>query len=174
MDIKAKSIPMKSAMPHAGSDAPYRMVMGKDGKAWFYRTGKFAATAIYVDGGKGSEGMGGRVCRFELEDGSFFDSIGPWMSNANHLFQMTGVDLRDKYATSLILSRQVHYPKDSYGIMPDMLDVVHYEPEFVEGTFDRPNLLAQKIANDLDETLYYFIETSGGAQSGQVRPQRSK
>lgn len=170
MDIKGGNLMIKSADPHAQSEAPYRMVKSKSGRAWFYRDGKFAANAIYADGGPGSEGMGGRTCRFELEDGTHYDSIGPWMGNADTLFRETGVDLRDKYASRLILARKREYPKGQYYDRPDMIDVVHFEEEFVEGTFDRANILAQEIANKMGEKLCCFIETSGGSQSFHVTP----
>lgn len=170
MDIKAKEYRQTSADPSAQKDAPYRKVMGKSGKAWFYVPGRFAATAIYVDGGKGSQGMGGRVCQFKLEDGTTFDSIGPWMTGPDGLFKDTGIDLRNQCATRLILARKVHYPKDTYAFRPDMIDVVYHEPEFVEGTFNRPNELAQKIVNEMNEPLHYFIESFGGAQSGLMKP----
>lgn len=171
MDIKGKNLSSTSAHPHAQSKAPYKMVMDKSGRrAWFYRDVKFAAGNIYADGGPGSEGMGGRTCRFELEDGTHYDSIGPWMGNANDLFNQTGVDLRNRHASRLILARRVEYPKNEYFVRPDMLDVVHFEEDFIEGTFDRANILAQEIANKMGEKLHYFIETSGGSQCFHVLP----
>jgi len=170
MDIEAKNFPTISAMPHARDDTPYKMVIGKSGKAWFYRDRKFAATAIYVDGGKGSEGMGGRTCRFDLEDGTHYDSIGPWMTTAEHLFADTGVDVRNRYASRLILCRKIEYPKNGYYTRPNMLDVVHFEEEYVEGTRNRADELAQQIANKMGEKLFYFIETPGGSTCFHVVP----
>jgi hypothetical protein len=170
MDIKAANFPQVSADPHAQSDAPYRTAKGKDGKLWLYRDGKFAATAIYKDGGPGSQGMAGRTCRFDLEDGTHYDSIGPWMGGAEQLFAETGVDLRDRYAVRLIMCRRVEYPKNGYYIRPDMLDVVHYEEDFVEGRVERGRELSQEIANKLGEKLYYFIETAGGSSAGWISP----
>jgi hypothetical protein len=170
MDIKGGNLLIKSAHPHAQDEAPYKMVRSKSGRAYFYRDVKFGAGNIYADGGPGSEGMGGRTCRFELEDGTHYDSIGPWMTNSNDLFAQTGVDLRNRHASRLILARKIEYPKGQYCDRPDMLDVVHYEEEFVEGTFDRANILAQDIADKMGEKLFYFIETSGGAQSFHVLP----
>lgn len=169
MDIKGKDTPNKSAHPHAYSDAPYRMVIGETGRRWFYKPGKFAATAIYAESDEGNRGMAGSTIMFKLEDGTHHSSIGPWMGNALHMLEDTGIDLRAQYATRLIMSRNVEYPKN-YSFMPDMIDVVHHEPEFVEGTFDRPNELAQSIADRMGERLFYFIETAGGAQTGQVSP----
>lgn len=171
LTLKAKQYYQVSADPHAYEDRPYRKVMGKSGKAWFYRPGKFAATHIYVDGGKGSQGMGGRTITFKLEDGTTYDSIGPWMTGADAMFKDTGVDVRHQNGTRLVLARQVEYPKDYYAMMPDMIDVVHHEPEFVEGHYDRARELAQKIVNDLNEPLHYFIESFGGAQSGLLKPE---
>lgn len=171
MDIKAKEYRQVSAHPSVQKNAPYRKVIGKSGKAWFYVPGKFAATAIYVDGGKGSQGMGGRTITFKLDDGTTFDSIGPWMTTAQNLFNDTGIDLRAQYATRMILSRKVEYPKNSYAFMPDMIDVVYYEEEFVEGTFDRPNEKARQIVKEMGEPLHYFIETAGGAQCGFLKPE---
>lgn len=92
------------------------------------------------------------------------------MTGAEALFKDTGVDVRNQYATRLILSRKVEYPKNYYGFMPDMIDVVYYEEDFVEGEFDRPNKKAEQIVNETGEPLHYFIETSGGAQSGLMKP----
>lgn len=170
MDIKGGNLYTKSARPHAGSDEPYKMVKSKSGRAYFYRDVKFGAGNIYADGGPGSQGMGGSTCRFHLEDGTHYDSIGPWMTNANDLFRETGVDLRNKHASRLILARKTEYPKGQYCDRPDMIDVVHFEEEFIEGPFDRANILAQEIANKMGEKLFYFIETSGGAQMFHVTP----
>lgn len=163
MDIKAKTYQQVSADPSSQKSAPYRKVMGKSGKAWFYVPGPFAATAIYVDGGKGSQGMGGRTITFKLEDGSTFDSIGPWMTTAENMLKDTGVDVTSQYASRMVISRKVEYPKNSYAFMPDMIDVVYYEEQFVEGPSDRADELAQKIVNETGEALHVFIETSGGA-----------
>lgn len=169
MDIKGKDMPNKSGHPHAESKSPYRTALGIDGCRWFYRTDKFGASHIYVENGNSGIGMGGATVRFHLEDGTHYDCKAPWMGNANQLFDETGVDLREKHGTRLILSRNRKYSENNQ-YMPDMIDVVYHEPEFVEGTFDRPNELAQSIADKMGERLFYFIETAGGAQSGQVSP----
>jgi hypothetical protein len=171
MDIKAKEYRQVSAFPHAYNDTPYRKVMGKSGKAWFYKPGKFAATAIYVDGGKGSQGFGGQTLQFKLEDGTTFDSAGPWMTTAENMLADTGVDLRDQQATRVIISRKVHYPKNIYAFMPDMIDVVYYEEQFVEGRFERAKEKVREIVKETGESLHYFIESFGGAQCGMMKPE---
>lgn len=169
MDIKARGLETICARPDADT-CKYRTLKGKSGKSWFFKIGKFAAHRIYVEGGPNSEGMGGALCSFELEDGTTVQTKGPWMTTAENLFNDTGFDLRDKYATRITMARQVDYPKNHYYGMPNMIDVVHHEEDFIEGTFHRPNELAQNLANKLGEKLYYFIETGGGAQSGWISP----
>lgn len=153
-------------------DKPYRRVFDKSGTAWFYKPGKFAATTIYKDGGKGSQGFGGSVFTFKLEDGTEVESIGPWLSNSEALYERTGVDIRHQYMTKISISRDVEYPPGhNYG-RPRMLDVVHHEEDWVESTYERPIELAQKLANELNERLYYYIETFGGSRAGWIEPKK--
>lgn len=172
MDLKAVRYGQVSADPNAQKNSSYRKVIGKSGKAWFYVPGPFAADAIYVDGGKGSKGMGGRTITFHLKDGTTFNSIGPWMTTANNMYSDTGVDLRNQYSSRLVLARGVHYPEDGHHYaVPEMLDVVFHEEKPVEGKFERARELAKKIVNEMNESLYYFIETNGGSQQGLMKPE---
>jgi hypothetical protein len=170
MDIKARNHYRISGDPHAYSQDPYVKVIGKSGKVWLYSSGPFPADKIYVDGGKGSKGMGGRTVKFMCVNGEEFMSIGPWMTTADRLYAETGVDLREKYGTKLILSRKTEPTENINWFMCNMIDVVHNEPDFIEGRFSRAEYLAQEIVNKLNEPLFYFIETYGGASQGLMKP----
>jgi len=71
----------------------FKKVVGK--KATWYVTGN--PKEIYVDtGDPESQGFGGAICMFTLEDGTKEQVKGPWHSNSEALFKDTGLDLRNE------------------------------------------------------------------------------
>lgn len=165
MDIKIKELPMIWGGP---KDAPYKMVQGNRAK-WFYKPGPFAADdGIFMDGGKGSNGFGGRTITFQIDDGTTYDSIGPWRAGADAMLEDTGVDIRNSYGSRLVLSRGIK-SDGHYGSV--YLDVVYHEEHKVEGLFERAYELAKQKVKEMNEPLFYYIETAGGTQSGKMKPE---
>src|SRR5690606_10463847 len=80
------------------SEIEFELATGKEGTIWLYDPTN--ASNTYCSGGKGSRGFGGSTVQFTLSNGrGTISLIGPWHSNADNLFEETGVDLRNKFYT---------------------------------------------------------------------------
>lgn len=111
-----------------------------------------------------SNGFGGAILRFPLEDGSVVEVQGPWHGNAGHLFRDTGYDARDKYYTQLIVGLNRH--DDLYSVR----DVIYWEKEKVLGTFERHEAIVKALANRLQRTVYYWSSSESGGCGGCQEP----
>lgn len=158
---------MRSASGEAEKNV-YKKFIGKSGKVWLVKVGKFPADNIYVDGGKGSEGFGGRTLTFDLEDGSKIDLIGPWHSNSGALFHDTGYDIQNKHQTFVVIAKTREYKKGQYNATYS--DILFIDDEAQESEFNRGDDMAQKMANELKAPVYYHVQTGGGSHSGTKEP----
>jgi len=125
---------------------------------WLVADQENAADNIYLAGN--GRGFGGRKITFTLVSGDKITFQGPWLSNANHLFLETGIDVRDKYKTLGAIA------KDLDG---DALeDIVYLDMQPMIGSFDRIQESAQLLANQLKIKLYYHVESSIGSRTSWV------
>jgi hypothetical protein len=139
----------------------YKMYIGKSGKRWLIADQKNCGENIYIDGGKGSKGFGGRTLTFELIDGTKVDFIGPWATNADHLLADTGIDNRDKIYTKGIISLEKEYSE--YDKPEIHRNILHVDDDYVLGYFHRLDDLAQNFANKLNKKVYVsYIHMEGG------------
>lgn len=114
---------------------------------------------------KHSEGFAGRTLRFPLEDGSVYEAKGPWKGNADSMFKDTGVDLRDKYSTFVVIGRGVRFEKGRYESRRIITDVLHMDDGFQIGPFQREQLIVKTLP--VGEYQYYR-ETRGGSSAGPI------
>lgn len=162
--------PMKSGIAEAAKHR-YHVVpnLKPGGKRWLYADIPNAADEIYVDGGKGSDGFGGRTLTFELVDGTTVDFIGPWHANPHDMLKETGVDLRGKHLTQGIAAFVCElgdvYKPDTYR------EVVHYDAQPAIGALDRIKHIAQAIANETGRHVRYGSVSNGGGQGGGCGPE---
>ena len=84
----------------------YYKYVGKSGKIWLVADQEDAAANIYAEGGPNSDGFGGRTLTFQLVNGSEIKLKGPWHTNAQALFEETGIDVRDRHYTFVVISRR--------------------------------------------------------------------
>jgi len=145
----------------------YRMVVGKSGRAWFYPSELHnAADYIYVtdseDWDKAGRGFGGATVELQLDNGTRFSLKGGWHSNDEAFYEDTGVDIREKHLTFVIIAKQ-----RAEGMMQD---VVYYDESPQVGFFNRGERTALEMATKLDEPLYYFSRSAGGSISARVYP----
>jgi hypothetical protein len=163
--------PMISASGDA-SERKYRLLRGKSGKRWVVAVQEEAAENIYVDGGRGSEGMAGRTLTFELEGGGSVDFIGPWKTEAQSLLADTGFDVRGMYYFQCIIATErkcgttFHSPDEYSGIL-------HYDPAPILNNPISPESIgevAQAHANRLGVPVYYAWTTKGGGCSSRQMP----
>jgi len=149
----------------------YKLAVGKSGRRWLYNDENFNAGAnIYVEGGKGSQGFAGREISFPLLDGTNLALVGPWASNSDSLFKDTGIDLRRRHATWGCIGRRREHHNERTAIC----DLVFFDPEPIEGAFDRVERLAEALSNERDELLYYYSMSYGGSSCGPVNWERYK
>jgi len=147
-------------------DAIYKKIIGKRG-VWFVPVSSdepAAGVQFHDPKALHSDGYGGATLRFELEDGSVYLAKGPWHGNAESLFQDTGYDIRDKYRTFVVLSKdRKTEPAPHYRTI--FVDVVYQDPEGgLIGTFDR----WKELAIQHPEAKYYYSESSTGSCSGPI------
>lgn len=152
----------------------YKKIIGKSGNVWLYAIQDNPADNIYVSGDKNSDGFGGRTISFTLEDGTIEKLIGPWSTNADALYANTGVDLRDKYLTFVVIgrSRDTLLIKNIYKSL--MIDVLYIDDKPTIGEFERGEIIAKKLANKLKKTVFCYSQSSGGSVSSPIEPEESK
>lgn len=162
------------SMFSASADAEsgvYKLVTGKGGRRWLYNDEKFNAGAnIYVEGRKGSQGFAGRTIRFPLLDGGFVELTGPWASNSVSLFEETGVDLRERHATWGCIGLRREHRNERTAIC----DIIWFDKEPIEGSFNRVEELAIELSNSRGEPLYYYSMSHGGSSCGPVNLEKFK
>ncbi len=161
--------PMVSAADEA-MKRKYRRADGKDGRIWLYAVQENSGDNVYVwaDDPK-SDGFGGRMLTFSLEDGEELNLRAPWQSNTDALFRETGVDLRDKHRTFGVVSLD-RGSTGSPRYDTVMLGVIWRDEAPVVGAFDRVKLLAQKMADEMGRRLFYYARSQGGSSCGPIYP----
>ena len=142
----------------------YHKYIGKSGKIWLVGDETACAESIYVDGGVGSLGFGGRTMTFELIDGSTIDLIGPWHSNTESLFADTGIDIRDKFYTWGCIGTDRHFSNGNSGIS----NLIYFDTDPVLGPYNRIKTLAKQLSEERQQCLYYYSESRSGSSLGRV------
>ena len=165
--VKIQDLPIVCAQTEA-VEPIYRKIIGKSGCTWLVPIGKFAADNIQVSDGKPGNGYYGHTMVFNLEDGSTAEFIGLWHTNSDALFKDTGLDIRNKHATKVIIAEVAEYAKGDHR--PTLSGIVYEDKDFEEGTFNRGTDLAEIFADKLNKPVYYYVMTGGGAHSGWKSP----
>lgn len=90
----------------------YKMAVDERGCVWLYDlTAKSPAGAIYVHDPNNvkSDGFGGATLTFKVGKCGKYEAKGPWHTNSEDMFQATGIDLRDKSLTFVVVARRRTY-----------------------------------------------------------------
>lgn len=155
----------------------YRKVGGKSGNTWLVPT-LGDPSKIHLDRhDPKSKGYGGSTLTFRLDNGEEYSVKGPWNSNSDSLYHDTGIDLRNNHKSRGIvaLKREVPEDRSRYSSMDYIYkDVLHLDEDMVRGSFNRVEDIGQKIANELNQTVYYQVVSQDGGSSGTIEPQREK
>lgn len=141
------------------------------GETWLTRADGLGDTVIYHNPKNTSRGFGGATLTFTLEDESTIQLKGPWSSNTQALFTSTGIDLREKHTTWGCVGRwrDYNYQNSPMGVAT-IGALLYFDKEPTVGPFERIRLLAERLAYDRDEILFYFEESIGGSRCGHVYP----
>jgi hypothetical protein len=146
-------------------DVRFHMVMGKSGRRHLYKE-NLDPNYIFVEGGPDSNGCGGRTLDFSMVDDTIVSLKGPWGSNADYLFEDTGVDLRLRYETQGVIALKSEGKNWNEYVFTN---IIYYEKDFCLGSYDRILDLAQEKANELKQTVHFrerskpFFSTRGYA-----------
>jgi hypothetical protein len=148
-------------------DRTYRKVQGNK-YTWYIPLVDNAAAGIHVDRhDPRSDGYGGSILEFKLEDGTVDKVKGPWHSNSDALYADTGVDLRGQYYTRVVLARNRVY--SGMGLRGTFIDVFYFEEEPVKGVFNRYIEIVQRFLDEnpeWDGMVFYHADSEGGSSSG--------
>lgn len=165
-DFVIERQPMICGSAEAESRRYYKHV-GKSGKIWLVADQEDAAANVYVEGGPNSDGFAGRTLTFPLVDGTEIKLKGPWHANADAMFADTGVDVRDKHRTFVVVSRDRKSGKNYESIM---VDVLYRDDEPQIGSFHRGDEIARQWAREIGAPVYCYSASAGGSSCGQVKP----
>jgi len=163
MDYRIKPQAMKCASTEAES-LRYEKHEDISGNIWLVAKQPNAGDNVYVYCRTNQEGFSGRTLAFELDTGEKLFLKGPWHTNSDALFVATGVDVRDKHLTFGCVAFE------RIGI-ETMRDIIYIDSAPTIGPFDRIKRMAQKIANEIDETVQYYVESQGGSSMGPMKPE---
>lgn len=168
--------PMICASAEA-EDKVYKKVVGKSGSIWLIPQLDAARQDLPTeDSGDGvhvhrlddkdSDGYGGRTLEFLLTDGTIYKAAGPWHSNTEALYKDTGIDLRDKHRTFVVISLD----RDFDGYDTIMKDILHIDKEPTIGKFERGKEIARYHADRLNRPVHRYSQSRGGSSCGSENP----
>jgi len=169
MDYIIERQPMLCGQSEA-EERRYKKVIGKSDRIWLYAIQDNPADNIYVSGDKNSDGFGGRTLSFTLEDGTTEELRGPWHTNSDALYGDTGVDLRNKCLTFVVISRDRKSIQTERRYTTKMIDILYKDDKPTIGKFERGKIIAQKLANKLKQTIYCYSQSQGGSSNSPIEP----
>jgi hypothetical protein len=142
---------------------------------WFYTLEDYdPAGHIYVHHTDrlDSQGFGGRCIEFKIaKTGESYLAQGPWHSNADALYDGTGVDLREMHLTFVCIAKGRRWTRNGQTVLTDVL---YIDKRPTLGLFERGRLLAQKMANELGHPVCCYSESGGGSSEGFEYPTGTK
>lgn len=162
--------PVVSAIENLKSNI-YKLLIGKDGTRWVVACVENAADYVYCDGGKGSQGFGGRTLEFELEDGSKVAFEGPWQCDAAALLEATGYDVTDKKLVRGIIAEERTDINNSTILCKK---VHHYDVKPVLRNYYTIHQKAEALANKLNKPIYWAQVSIGGSVISIANPKKEE
>lgn len=148
--------------------------VGNSGKAWLVpavtrlpNMADHIYVTAYADWSKAGSGFGGRQLVMPLIDGGYFRLNGGWHSRAEPLLEDTRIDVRHTRLTYGAVG--LHRAKGGYGM--DLFGILYEDLSPQLGTHDRIIKIAQRIANERKEPVYYSLLSAGGGASAMIKPE---
>lgn len=134
-----------------------------------------------------SQGYGGSVLSFQLEDGTMHYAKGPWHGGTMSLLKDVGLDVRDLHATAVTLYEVVMEPytgkryednpetgRKEYVTatwdIPARGKVLYEEKEPVLGMFMRGDRIGHAYANATGKPVFVDVESAGGGSKKMISP----
>lgn len=109
-----------------------------------------------------SQGYAGRWLVFPTTDDMTISLQGPWHSNADALYEATGVDVRGQHYVQLVVGLS-RYNGPSYRTT--LTDIVYFGEPGVRGYNDYKAVL-RRLYEQYHQDLYYWHGGSGGSTYG--------
>lgn len=155
----------------------YRKIKGKSGQTWLVAIIPEAASELFVTnnpsnttGRGGGYGFGGATISFKVDNGDQFDAHGPWHSNADSLFEDTGLDVRSLHLTRVWVAEGRDFgPGLSMRTVPSGA-IYYQENSPAMGTFHRGQRIAQAIADLYQKEVWLYSESNGGSSTQLIKP----
>ena len=153
----------------------YHKYTGKSDRTWLVADQENAADDIYVTNNpqnttskdQGFEGFGGATLAMPLVTGETFALHGGWHSNAQALFDDTGVDVRDTHFTFVVLAKE-RCSTDDGTWRTVFRDIVYRDAKPVLGGFDR----YKKLIENHPDARFYYSSSRGGSSSGPCHQEK--
>ena len=145
----------------------YLTFTDKNNRTWLYTDAPNAGENIYVSNpdNKRGEGFGGATLEMPLKNGGTFSLRGGWHSNSDSLFAHTGIDLREKHYTYVVIGKGRSYTDRGETVIEDVL---YHDDEPTIGAFNRGDVLAKQIASELQCEVFLYSGNRGGSSCGKV------
>lgn len=144
--------------------------VGKSGKTWLIpavtripNRGDHIYVTSYEDVTKKGTGFGGATLRFPLITGGEFVLNGGWHGNSRHLHEDTGIDTFNQHLTYGAVG--LHRFTNTW--LMGIFGILHEDEKPQIGKFNRIELLAQDIANERNEPVWYGSLSYGGGSAGR-------
>lgn len=144
----------------------YHKYIGKSGNTWLVADSEWAAENVYVtDSPKnnGTQGFGGAVLKMPLVNGEIFELKGGWHTNSDALFSDTGIDIRNKYRTFVVLAKE-RFSLDDGTWRIGFKGILYKDKEPTLGHFNR----YKDLIKQYPEAKYYYSSSRGGSSSGSI------
>lgn len=131
-----------------------------DRGTYYVRLGTLdAAGEIYIDTrDPDSQGFGGSVLKFPLDDGTVDEVKGPWHTNSVPFFDDTGINLSELHLTKITLWVE--------GAEPP----IYEEKDYVLGPHYRGYRIARQLAILWNKKIKFKSESHGGSSTGWEDP----
>lgn len=169
-DFKVQQQNMISASGEAESRR-FQIAVDRDNRCvWFYTlTDPDPGGHVYVHdpNDEKSDGFAGRTIVFRIGKTGEYHAKGPWHSSSDALYENTGVDLRGKHLTFVVIANYRVYE----GCQTVLRDVVYMDDKPTLGEFSRGRELARKWATKLGHPVVVYSESSGGSSNGYEYPE---
>lgn len=157
---------LRSGRGDAEAFTYYRHV-DASGRQWFVADAPDAGDRVYV-ATDDEAGFGGSIIDFTLTSGEVVKVKGPYLTNPDGLFLMTGVDVRDKCRTQGVVALEER--EFTVGGPATYSGVIHYDETPVIGAHDRIMKIAQKASAELGKPVYMAVKGASGGHGRYVRP----
>ena len=105
-----------------------------------------------------------------MENGTIEELRGPWQTNSDDLYNNTGVDLRGKHLTFVVIGKDRKSIQTKQGYVTKMIDILYKDDKPIIGKFERGKIIAQKLANKLKQTIYCYSQSQGGSSNSPIEP----